>query len=291
MREAGTASKNADVVAVVLHYHEACRTARCLESLIHEGITQIVVVDNSADRGVSWRQVLDRLPAKYHSHLEVQAPPANLGFAAGVNLGISSVSPSGTHLLLFNSDAEAEAGMVGSMLSTLDAAPACKLVGARQRSPSGQVHSPARFFHPWLGLHFSFFVPGSVQYLSGCALLVRGDVATGSKLLDPEFFFYGEDVELSWRIQRGGGAILTAPSAYCRHEGAGSSRRYSHFYELHLIRGIRLLAHRLIGNDYARLFSSVPRELLLSIRAIVHCVRAKTLEPIRAYLGIPSRTS
>src|SRR5690606_5305939 len=78
------------------------------------------------------------------------------------------------------------------------------------------------YYHPWLALVTRRPLPGSFPYLSGCCMLVhRPDNAM--PLFDEDFFMYGEDVELSWRMRRSGARLVLVDGDYVRHEGSAST--------------------------------------------------------------------
>jgi N-acetylglucosaminyl-diphospho-decaprenol L-rhamnosyltransferase len=278
------------VVALVLHYRDGALTARCLRSLRADGVGQVVVVDNSADAGRSWeeaRRVLaadDGLPPAW-VRLD---PGVNLGFAAGVNLGLREarrVHP-GCAVLLLNSDAQVEPGMTARLLAAVPAETAA-LVAPAVLDEHGRAQPSPQYYLPALALHAAWPRRATLPYLSGCALLLAPALLRSGVELDEAFFFYGEDVELSARVARAGGHLLVVPEARCRHRGSGSSRRYSHFYEYHLVRGQRLLARRLVRPWWWRWLTLPPRELLLAARACWHAVRARSAAPLAGWLGRP----
>jgi GT2 family glycosyltransferase len=74
----------------------------------------------------------------------------------------------------------------------------------------------------------------------GCAAL-RRRALDGVGLLDPRFFMYYEDTELSWRLRRAGWRIVHAHDAVTEHQHAASSGTATEFFQVHNIRN-RLVA-------------------------------------------------
>lgn len=95
-----------------------------------------------------------------------------------------------------------------------------------------------------LALIYSGGKKDSLKYSSGCALLIDINKLPGS-ILDEDFFFYGEDVELALRAKGLGLEATECHEAHIYHEGSGSARRGSLFYEYHINRGHWLLAKKL----------------------------------------------
>jgi GT2 family glycosyltransferase len=82
----------------------------------------------------------------------------------------------------------------------------------------------------------------AVEELSGAALCLRRDVLLRLGGLDESFFFYGEDVDLCWRLAKAGWSAYYVPQAVVIHHWGGSRRR--------LAEEMSLLAQR----AYVRLF-------------------------------------
>lgn len=279
----------ADLCAVVLHYRDAAMTAECLLSLVDAGIARIVVVDNSADEGASWSAARARFQAggRRDSRVVVHAAGRNLGFAAGANAGIDlaldSFGP--CTLLFFNNDARLPPG-AGELLRQAGAAAGVVLAAPRLRT-GGRVESPLRHYQAATGLQFRLPAPGTVPYLSGSALVLGAAAVEAGMRWDEAFFFYGEDVALSIHVLRAGGELRVLDELVCDHQGAASSRRYSHFYEYNLSRANRLLSHRLMAPAW-RVASWPLRECVLVSRALLHAVRSRSLAPLAGYFGAPA---
>jgi GT2 family glycosyltransferase len=64
-----------------------------------------------------------------------------------------------------------------------------------------------------------------VFVLPSAFLLIRSDLFRTLGGFDPTIDFYGEDVELCWRIHHNGARVIVAPSARARHRGALGERR------------------------------------------------------------------
>jgi GT2 family glycosyltransferase len=278
-------------VAVVLHFRDAGLTATCLQSLAADGIRHVVVVDNSADLGNSWRNVRNLLDdGDAWSLLQVALiyPGTNLGFASGVNLGMRAACREfgPCRVLLLNSDAQAVPGMTAALMLALDGAPQLAVAAPILVDDHGFGASPMRHYQAFSGLHFRSWVPLTFPYLSGCAMMLSEGASEGRINFDESFFFYGEDVAFSLDLERQGGALIVAVAATCRHSGSGTSRRYSRFYEYNLCKGQRLLARRLLHHKLWRYTSWPLRESLMLARTMIHAIRSRSTEPMLGYLGM-----
>jgi GT2 family glycosyltransferase len=64
-----------------------------------------------------------------------------------------------------------------------------------------------------------------VEWISGCAILVRRQAIEGAGMIDARFFYYWEETEWCLRIGRAGWRILHVPKARIWHKGV--QRNYS----------------------------------------------------------------
>lgn len=273
------------VMGLVLHFRTERQTLDCVKSIVDQGVRTIVIVDNSEDEGHSVKRMQAELENLRQGGvtLEIIATGRNLGFARGVNAGLSRVAdfrPSA--VLLINSDAQMNIGCLSSLLRVLDRYP---LVLPRVRDATEKVGSLLGCYHRASGLLMRF---GSgrkcLQYPSGCCLLLRANLAI-SPLLDEDFFFYGEDVKLGHDLQGKGIEFAECPEAVIIHSGSGSARNGSLFYEYHINRGHWLLAVKLATGPLQRALYIAIRCITLPLRASVRCLRFRSLTPWRGLLA------
>jgi len=129
-----------------------------------------------------------------------------------------------------------------------------------------------RFDRPW---------PGSFPYPSGSALLIAPE-RIELPLFDEDFFMYGEDVMLGWRL--GAARMVHVPAVLVWHEGSASSRNGSVFYELHVAAGHWRLAHKLARNPVDSVLLFACRGISLSTRALIRATRSRSPTPIRGLI-------
>lgn len=273
------------VVGVVLHFRTVERTIACLKSLGGEGIPRIVLVDNSEDHGASlsvMRPELEQLRLA-GMNVDVLVPKVNLGFAKGVNAGLAYGLRIGAEaFFLINSDATIETGALTPLLRGIDeAGVSIPLVRSRRGAPAGRLFG---FYHAATALLARSARSGCMQYPSGCCLLLRADVAR-PPLLDEDFFFYGEDVVLGRDLRARGVNVVECPDATIVHEGTGSAKNGSMFYEYHMARGHWLLAGKLAPNPLKHLGYVACRCVILPMRALVRSVRFRSLIPWRGLMA------
>lgn len=271
------------MVALILHFRHADLTASCLDALVAEGMLRAVVVDNSEDAGASLHELRPRLAelSAMGAEIVLVEPGRNLGFSAGVNLAIRSARQhfGPTDVLVMNNDARLMRGSLQSLRDRLACGAAGSVVAPVIRSPDGTEIRGA-WYQRLLGLYFLRPAPGCVRYLSGCCLAVPMQLCS-EPLFNEDFFFYGEDVELSARLARMGVQLEIDDSALVEHAATSSSRNGSLFYEYHMNRAHLLLASRLNQRAIARVVATCGRLLTLPVRAAIRTVRFRAFTPWR----------
>jgi N-acetylglucosaminyl-diphospho-decaprenol L-rhamnosyltransferase len=267
------------IVGLTLNYRDAERTSRCIASLLADGAAAVLVWDNSEDDGVSARELRQRWVRE--ARVIVEASPRNLGFAAGVNRGIEVILARWPQawVMLLNNDAVLQRSALSALASALNDQPRAVIAYPRV-DHDGQVIGTV-YYQRWFALlRFDRPWPGSFPYPSGSALLIAPE-RIELPLFDEDFFMYGEDVMLGWRL--GAARMVHVPQVLVWHEGSASSRNGSVFYELHVAAGHWRLAHKLANNpaDAAALLAG--RCISLSARALIRAVRSRSLVPVLAF--------
>lgn len=272
------------VAGLILNYRTAESSYECLESLAREGIGAALVVDNSADDGHSAAE-LRVLHAQRRLPLElwIEVSPRNLGFAAGVNLGLRLLREKlgESDVVLINSDAKATPGMLRALQGASAGHGRPSLVEACELDEHGTPRVTVRHYHRALGLFLRKPFPGTFCYLSGCCLFIPAPY-TGSTLYDEDFFFYGEDVELSWRMMQRGIPLVQCPDARVLHVGGKSSKPNSPFYEYNIARCHLTLARKLARNRAQQGLFLFLHALTLVARAIWRSLRTRQLTAVSA---------
>lgn len=272
------------VCAIILDYFGSRKTIACLTSLIDQGLDTLMIVDNSGDiqANIHLQDALNEfrlqeLPFTIHHIVN----PKNLGYASGVNNALRWLENNNPHryYLLINNDAEATPGMLANlhqfMLEHKRTAIAAPMIDTSRGIISFQ------WYHRLTGLTFLQHVIGTFPYLSGCCLLVDRHVLCDG-LFDEDFFMYGEDVELSWRLCLAGYNIACVQQATVCHEGMGSSSQGGFFYDYHLVRGHLLLAKKLARHTWHIPLFYLGRLATISARAVLRAFRFHSLVPIKA---------
>jgi len=274
------------VCAIILDYFGSSKTIACLISLIDQGIQAAMIVDNSGDlqANIQLQEALTEFRKREIPFTIYQIVNSkNLGYAAGVNNALRWLEKNNPHryYLLINNDAEATPGMLPNLLKFMQEHDRTAIT-APMIIDIGQKKITYSWYHRFTGLMFSHRIIGTFSYITGCCLLVDQRIISGG-LFDENFFMYGEDVELCWRLRRSGWEIECVKEATVFHEGVGSSRQGGYFYEYHMARGHILLARKLTKRRGEIPFLYIGRLLTLSARAFLRANRFRSMIPIMAW--------
>lgn len=207
-----------------------------------EGIEgEVWVVDNhSADGSVE--MVRERFPwVKLIANLD------NPGFAVANNQAIRQSS--GQYVLLLNPDTLVEEDTFHKCLNFMDLHPESGALGCKLIDGSGKFlpESKRGFPTPWVAFCKTFglstlfprsslfnryhlgYLPedetAEVDVLAGCFMFMRKSALDKSGLLDEAFFMYGEDIDLSYRIQQAGFKNYYFPETKIIHYKGESTKK------------------------------------------------------------------
>ncbi len=273
--------------AIILDYFGSSKTIACLTSLLDQGLDSVMIVDNSGDRqaNIQLQEALNEfssreLPFSIHQIVN----PKNLGYAAGVNNALHWLERNHPHsfYLLINNDTEVTSDMLQQMLNVMRKHD--KIALTAPLIDVGQKKIEGYWYHRFTALMFSHPVVGAFRYLTGCCLLVNREII-GSGLFDEDFFMYGEDIALDWRLRQAGWETICVKDATIKHEGVGSSRQGGFFYEYHMAYGHLLLANKLVLRPWEIPFLYLGHVLGLSIRSIARAIRYRSIVPVKAYIA------
>ncbi len=273
------------VCAIVLDYRGALKTEACLLSLSGQGIDTVLLVDNSDDESAS-AELADAIPrlqsARVDYQLHVLKPDTNLGFARGVNFAIGHAAACHCDtFLLLNNDATMNPGAAQQMTAALEGTNA-DIVAPAIIDDLGQPQ-PQLWYQRFFGLLTTRRLPGAYTYASGCCMLFRRSLAPSGKLFDEDFFMYGEDALLGWRLLREKKSTTIVRSASVRHTGQGTWPRCSLFYEYHMARAHVLLAGKTWENPIERPLLLLTKGAGLLSRAVRRSIHYRNGIPLTAF--------
>ena len=250
-----------------------------MRSLMANGVVGVVMWDNSADEGRSAAELVPEIAGDERICLHVS--PENLGFAAGVNRGLELCAQlyPGKRVLLINNDARLLPGGLEALVNALEQHPESK-VAFPAINHSGVVGGLS-YYHKLTGILSGTPHLGCFPYASGCCMLLATD-RLKLPLFDEDFFMYGEDAELGWRLHDSPGAMLFVDQVLVEHDGSASSGLGSAFYEAHMVAAHLILARKLSDKRAGRMALYAFRIPVLIMRACVRAMRFYSWVPLAA---------
>ncbi|MFN7955129.1 MAG: glycosyltransferase [bacterium] len=245
----------ARIVALVLNWNGGTMLRACLRSaLASRGVDlHLVIVDNGSVDGSA------EDAARELAGVEVFALGSNIGYARGMNRGITHALERGADYVLFlNNDATVEPDCILNLAHALDSDPTVGLAGPKVLfdTDATRIQYAGGRLSRWTGRSQSigldqrdgprFDQARDVDFVSGCCLLVRATALRRAGLLDERFHHGYEDVEWNVRVSRSGYRIRFVPNARAHHGHARSSGGYdSPFYVYYQVRNRFLLVRRI----------------------------------------------
>jgi GT2 family glycosyltransferase len=219
------------VAILVLNWNRCQDTLACVESvgrLAYPRFTT-VVIDNGSSDG-SPKALCERFP-----RIEVIETGGNLGYAGGNNVGIGWALRQGAdYVLILNNDTIVEPGALSELIRVASTDRRIGVAGPKVLCEPDRhlLYSCGESQSLWFNRrHIATGVPDAktdqtprdVDYVVGCALLVRRDFIDRVGLLDEVFFAYYDEVDWCFRGRRLGYRVVCVPSAVVYHKGEVSS--------------------------------------------------------------------
>jgi GT2 family glycosyltransferase len=263
-----------DLSVVIVNYNVAYFLEQCLNAVLAASKTlkvQVFVVDNNSVDG-SVEMVQSKFP-----QVHLIANKENVGFSRANNqaLAISDARYS----LLLNPDTVVEEDTFAKVVAFMDEHPKAGGLGVRMVDGKGRflpeskrgLPTPKVAFYKIFGLsklfpkskrfgryhlgYLSEFETNEVDVLSGAFMLMRKETLEKVGFLDETFFMYGEDIDLSYRIQLGGFKNYYFPETKIIHYKGESTKKSSVNYVFVFYRAMVIFAKKHFSQNNAKLFS------------------------------------
>lgn len=231
---------------VIVNYNVKYFLEQCLYSVqkaIDNIDAEVFVVDNNSADG-SCLMVQEKFP-----NVKLIANTENIGFSRANNQAIREAK--GKYVLLLNPDTIVEEDSFLKCLSYMDADDQIGALGVKMIDGKGNFlpESKRGLPLPWVAFykifglsrlfpkskkfgqyHLSFLNKEEnhvVDVLCGAFMLMCTDVLEKVGLLDEEYFMYGEDIDLSYRIQKAGYKVVYFSDTTIIHYKGESTKKGS----------------------------------------------------------------
>jgi len=278
-------TNDGQVAVIILNYFGFEATVKCIASVQRTLKSAIFLIDNSADPGEK-----NRLSKHFrnHDHIFLLFPSENLGFSAGVNLGIGEALKKGfKFFLLLNNDAILLKGAQDQLMNAFERWPTALIAPTIRWS---QQINKGYYYHKYLGLiiqNRELKQPEWLFFLSGCALAFGESFLKKVGRLNENFFMYGEDVELCHRARRQRIPTILLDDELVHHAGSHSSKMASFFYEYHMLRSHFLLCFLLFKNPVKKIMAIFGKAIILTMRSFYRSGKYCSFAPLMALLLAP----
>ncbi len=222
------------VAVVILNWNGKKFLEKFLPSVMSSGYDNlsVIVADNaSTDDSISFLQ------ANYTS-VKIIKNVFNEGFAKGYNTALKQVSTD--YYILLNSDVEVTKNWITPVITLMErdkniAACQPKILSYHERDKFEYAGASGgwidKYGYPFnRGRVFDFCETDTGQYDSeeeifwatGAAFFVRAEIFHQLGGFDEYFFAHQEEIDLCWRMKRGGYTIFVVPSSVVYHVGGGT---------------------------------------------------------------------
>lgn len=266
------------VGVVIVTYEAQDFIVECLASLLGSGYPalHVVLVDNASrdetvstiqlwcEANVGQRQATSGGQESWqHSNrsgvtFTLLRNAGNLGFAGGVNSGLSFLMDAETADVywILNPDTVVDPNAPAALVAKARRSANWGIIGARilYHDRPDRVHTDGGLYRRWMGFAKSVNLgrrvddchppsDGELHFISGASMLVSKDFLAKAGLMDESWFLYFEEID--WAFRRGGLTLSVASHAIVHHRagasiGSGSGRRVDSAFSVYFMYRNRL---------------------------------------------------
>jgi len=258
---------------IIVNYNVKHFLQQCLSSVykaLRKVDAEVWVVDNNSVDG-SVQMVIDNFP-----EVKLIANNDNKGFSSANNQAIRKSK--GEYVLLLNPDTIVEETTFEKVVDFMDNHENAGGLGVKMIDGKGKflpeskrgIPSPETAFYKMFGLtsifkkskrfakyymgHLSKNENNKVEILSGAFMMLRKKVLDKIGLLDEEYFMYGEDIDLSYRILKAGYDNYYFADTTIVHYKGESTKKGSLNYVFVFYNAMIIFAKKHFAKKHANLF-------------------------------------
>jgi len=265
-----------DLTVIIVNFNVRYYLEQCLSSVakaIQTIEAEVFVVDNDSVDG-SIKMVVEKFP-----WVKVIANKENVGFSRANNQALEQAQ--GRYSVLLNPDTVVAEDTFSKVVQFMDGHPDAGGLGVRMVDGKGHflpeskrgLPTPMVAFYKIIGLSLLFpksrtfakyhlgHLPekevNEVEVLSGACMFLRNSALEKVGLLDNNFFMYGEDIDLSYRISLGGYKNYYFPEVELIHYKGESTKKSSFNYVYVFYNAMAIFATKHFTQKGAGLFTTL----------------------------------
>ena len=285
---------------IIVSYKVKYYLEQCLLSVRRavEGIdAEVIVIDNHSEDGT-----VDYISTRF-PEIKVIASTNNLGFSKANNKAIRQSK--GDYVLLLNPDTVVGEDVLRRCVQFMDEHERAGGLGVRMLQANGSdaresrrgLPTPMTSFYKMTGLckrfpqnkvfgkyymgYLSWDVAAKIEVISGAFCMLRRQTLNEVGLLDEDFFMYGEDIDLSFRILKGEWENWYLPLKILHYKGESTQK--THFRYVHVFyQAMLIFLRKHYGNQSFLL--NIPIRLGIFLKAMLALI-GMSIEQIRYNLG------
>lgn len=240
---------------IIVNYNVKYFVEQCLRSIYaSQGINltevEIFVVDNLSHDG-SVEFLKKRFPKPSHPRLSIIANKRNVGFGRANNQALRRAK--GKYILFLNPDTLLTEHTLADILNLAQSQTKLGAVGVKMLHSNGRfapesrrgVPTPwaafckitglsrllpkSRIFGRYYMQHLPLDEPNPVDIVSGACMLVPAQALKQVGSFDEQFFMYGEDIDLSYRLLLAGYTNYYSPTTILHYKGESTQKNTYHY--------------------------------------------------------------
>ena len=228
-------NKTADIV--IISYNTCELTLQCIKSIYatsSDNIQNIIVVDNNSNDNT-----IEKIKKSFPD-VKIIANDDNSGYGKAANIGVKESNTD--YIIISNPDVIYHEHSIKKLLETFDLEPDCGICGPAQIFPNGKYQRSygdlpgikLAFKDILLITHIANFIKKvfhskkikEVPYLDGAVLAIEKAIFDNLNGFDEDYFFYTEEADLCFRINKSGKKVIHNPVSVVTHlRGATESKK------------------------------------------------------------------